>query len=140
MSKSAVIVAVHPETKEVITINKNNLEFGTIRVDQIRVSKENGFLNKTKRSAFITGKLEDLKSENYKAGQILTGTIYRTESRTPLFEGQNPKINPTTKEVHLVDGAPIYFKDYYTENPNAQDILISGVKTSSTIEKLQLVV
>ncbi len=57
--KKSVIVAVHPVTKAVITVNTNKPEFGTIRVDQAITTMENGFLNNTKRSAFITGKVAD---------------------------------------------------------------------------------
>ncbi len=119
-----VKVAVHPETKAVVTKNADKPEFGTIRVDQEVISMENGFLNKTKRSAFINGKYADLLSMGYKEGQILTGQIIRKETFEPQFAGHAPKINPTSKEVVLIDGKKVYFKDSFTANMSAQDELI----------------
>lgn len=137
--KSAIKVAVHPVTKEVITVNVKKPEFGTIRLDQESISMENGFLNKLKRSAFINGKIEDLKLLNYKEGQILAGQIIRKESRKIMFDNQNPKINPTTKQIHLIDGQPVYFKDYYTEDMSAKDELIKSVTNNISVSNQELV-
>lgn len=131
--KGQVKVAIHPETKLVITKNENKPEFGTIRLDQAVVSMENGFLNKSKRCAFIAGKLEDLEAMGYTAGLVLDGQIVRIESHTPQYEGQNFKINPETQEAVRVDGQLVYFKDTYTEDLSAKDTLLktSGVKITS---------
>lgn len=130
--KNHVKVAKHPETGSVITKNENKPEFGTIRVDQEVISMENGFLNKTKRSGFITGKLVDLQSIGYFDGKVLPGQIIRKESFTPLFTGQTPKINPTTKVEVLVEGRQIYFQDRYTEDMNAKDELLRSTVTATT--------
>lgn len=135
--KNQVIVTKHPETGAVITKNENKPAFGTIRVDQDVVTMEKGFINKTRRSAFLAGKLSDLESLNFKAGDILEGRIIRTETRAPQFEGHEPKKypelnsdgtpNPKAGQTVMVDGAPVYFKDEYTVDVNQADTLIKGV-------------
>lgn len=122
--KGQVKVAVHPDTKKVITQNPNKPEFGTIRLDQEVVTMEGGFLNRTKRSGFISGKMTDLEAMGYKEGQIIAGTIRRVESFEPQFEGQNHKINPETKADVLVDGKKVYFQDKFTEDVEAKDVLV----------------
>ncbi len=124
--KKSVKVAIHPETKAVITKNENKPEFGTIRLDQEVISMEGGFLNKTKRSAFIAGKLENLQALELSEGQEFSGQIVRTESFKPMFEGQAHKINPTSKEDVLVDGRKVYFQDTYTEDLTKKDSLINA--------------
>lgn len=135
--KNQVTIAKHPETGDVITVNTNKPAYGTIRVDEESVSMENGFFNKTRRSAFIAGKLEDLKSMNFQAGDKIAGKIVRTETREAQFEGQEPKKypefssdgvtpNPKAGETVLVDGAPVYFSDEYTADLTQSDALIKG--------------
>lgn len=124
--KNQVKVAVHPETKVVITKNENKPEFGTIRLDQEVITMENGFLNRTKRSSFLTGKLLDLQTLGFKEGQVLSGKIVRKESFEPMFVGHTPKINPTSKEEVLIGGKKVYFQDTYTEDETSSDILVSS--------------
>jgi hypothetical protein len=121
--KNPTIVA-HPETNEVVTQNPNKPEYGSIRVDQIITTMENGFLNRSKRVAFIGGKLEDLKELGYKANQVLPGKLVVKESTTPFYAGQSPKINPETGEVMLSNGQEIYRQTVYTSDINAQDNLV----------------
>lgn len=117
MSKSSkATVMAHPSTGAIITPRKNNPEYGVIRVDQETVSMENGFLNKSNRTAWIGGKVSDLESLNLKEGSALPGKIVRRESHTPFYEGQSPKINPSTNEVIEKNGQPVYFQDTYTED------------------------
>ena len=124
--KTQVKVVAHPETGAVITINANKPEFGNIRVDQTIVSMENGFLNKSNRTAFIAGKIEDLKALDLKAGSTLDGKIIRKESFEPMYEGQSAKINPSTDEEVLVDGKNVYFKDSFTADLSTQDSLVKA--------------
>lgn len=132
--KKSVKVAIHPESKAVVTKNTKKPEFGTIRVDQEVITMEGGFLNKTKRSAFIAGKLADLLAINYSDGQVLPGQIIRKESFEPMYEGHAAKINPTTKKEVLIDGKKVYFKDTYTENLSLQDSLISASSSEAVAQ------
>jgi len=121
---NSVKVKAHPITGNVITPSKNP-EWGTIRVDASTQSMENGILNVSNRTAFIRGKIKDLESLNLKAEQVLSGKIVKQESFTPFYEGQNPKINPTTGEVVLKDGKKLFLNYVYTSDLNAStDVFI----------------
>lgn len=113
-----VTVVAHPETGNIITQSKN-LEYGTIRVDAKTVSFENGFLNTSNRVAFIRGKMTDLQSLGLKAGDTLPGIIQKQEQFEPFYEGQSPKINPSTGEVILKEGREIFLQYVYTSDVNA---------------------
>lgn len=135
MSKSTkVTVVAHPETGAVITPRKNNPEYGVIRLDQESVSMENGYLNKSNRTAWLGGKIEDLQSLNLKAGSTLPGKIVRKESHTPFYEGQSPKINPQTSEVVLKDGKEVYMQDMYTDDLDASSYSFIGEEVEALVE------
>jgi len=122
---SSVKVKAHPVTGNVITPSKNP-EWGTIRVDSSTQSMENGILNVSNRTAFIRGKLVQLEALGLKAEQILPGKIVKQESFTPFYEGQQPKINPTTNAVVLKDGKPLFLNYVYTSDLNAAtDVFIA---------------
>ena len=123
---SKVTVIAHPETGLVITPSSNNPEYGTFRVDSENRSLENGFVNISKRSAFIRGRIVDLETLGLKAGQTLAGKIRRKESFHPFYEGQEPKINPTTKEVVLTDGQETYLEFEYTADAKAPDLWVDN--------------
>ena len=132
--KNSVKVAVHPETKAVVTASKNKPEFGTIRLEETGMRFTGGFVNSTKRSAFIRGKVKDLAS--FYAGQELPGQIIAKETRQPQYEGHTPKINQTTSEVISVNGSPVYLSYEYTEDLTAKDQLIQNVPVAVVKEKV----
>lgn len=115
---STVKVVKHPTTGNIVTVGSNP-EYGTIRVDSETVSFSNGYMNKSRRTAFIRGRVSDLKSMNFEDGQRMIGIIQRQESFSPFYDGQTPKINPSTSEVILKDGKEVYFQDVYLEDTNA---------------------
>ena len=130
--KSTLVIAAHPETKAMLTPAKEG--WSTMRVDQKTYTLE-GPGGVRGRSAFITKKNEDWeilkKVMNLQVGLPISGQIVRKESRTPQFEGQNPKKNPTTDEIFLVDGQPVYFQDTYTEDLTAKDeLILSSAKSN----------
>lgn len=126
MSKFVTVIA-HPTTGEVITKSTSKPDFGTIRVDSETKSFENGFINVSKRTAFLRGRLVDLESLGLTAGSKLPGQIVRQESFNPFFtagengalETQKPKSNPTTKEIVLKDGKAVYMQQVFTQDTNA---------------------
>lgn len=129
MNNSKCIVKAHPDTKEVITKwEKDGKSYGRIRIDQAKVEFINGFGSVRNRSAFLTMEAEALESLGLVAGQEfpVAGKIVRKETREPQYEGHNPKINPTTAEIHLVNGAPVYFQDTFTSNMSENDSLIAA--------------
>jgi len=129
-----VKVVAHPETGAVITVSKNNSQYGTIRLDSENVSLEGGFMNKSKRTAFIRGKVEDLQSLGYKAGQTLGGKIMKKESFSPFYEGQKPKVNPSNGEIILTNGEETFLDYTYTSNANALDIWVGS---TNKVEEVQ---
>ena len=132
MNNQAKIVA-HPETGLLITPSVNKPEFGSIRIDSQQKVFSNGFMSVQKRTAFVSGRIEDLETMNLRAGMVLPGKIIRIESFSPFYTAgvngatrtQEPKINPTTGEEVLTDGRPTYIKFMYVEDKNAQDYWIS---------------
>ena len=136
MNTSRPIVQAHPETGEVV-VERPNPEFASIRVDQETTSFEGGFLNKTKRVAFIGGRTEDLKALNFKAGKKMPGKIVVHEAISPFWDGQEPKINPETAEVLTHNGQEIYRNAFYTENVDATDKLLDHDKqtVSNTVSQ-----
>jgi hypothetical protein len=121
---SKVRVTAHPKTGAVVTPSKNNAEYGTIRVEESGLRISNGFANMKRRPAFIRGKVSDLSG--LKAGDELPGKIIAKESFEPWYEGQTPKMNPTTEKAHLVDGQKVFLQYEYTEDLTAQDSLIKA--------------
>ena len=132
MNNQAKIVA-HPETGLLITPSVNKPEFGSIRIDSQQKVFSNGFMSVQKRTAFVSGRIEDLETMNLRAGMVLPGKIIRIESFSPFYTAgvngatrtQESKINPTTGEIVLTDGRPTYLNFVYTEDKNAQDYWIS---------------
>jgi len=121
-----VKVVAHPETGAIITVSKNNSQYGTIRLDSENVSLEGKFMNKSKRTAFIRGKVEDLQSLGYKAGQTLGGKIVKKESFSPFYEGQSPKVNPSNGEIILTNGEETFLDYTYTADNNALDTWVGS--------------
>lgn len=123
-NNGVVKVGVHPDTGLVITQNPNKPEFGSIRLDYKTATLSGGFSSIGNRSAFIHGRMEDLEAFGLKAGQELVGKIIKKEKFSPFYDGQQPKINPTTNEQVLTNGRPTYLEFQYTEDPNAHDMWI----------------
>lgn len=69
---------------------------------------ENGFTRANKRTFVIKGD-EDFLRKHYPLGKVITGKrILVVEDNEAAFEGQQPKINPTTGEIQMHGGMPIY--------------------------------
>lgn len=128
---SKVTIVTHPETGNVVTQNPNKPEYGSIRVDQEVKTFTNGYLNRSKRVAFIGGTMEDLNEMNFREGQILPGKIVVKEQLEAFYSGQSPKINPETNEVLTQGGQPIYRNSFYTEDLTAFDMPL----THDTVEE-----
>lgn len=134
---SQVKVAAHPDTGNVITPSSNNPKFGTIRVDSEHKSFEGGFVNISKRSAFIRGKMSDLNSLGLRKGQALQGKIIKKESFEPFYEGHASKINPQTGEAILTNGRETYLQYEYTADKNACDTWVgeTPAEVSSNVQE-----
>ena len=129
-----VIVKAHPDTNLVITPSATKPEFGKFRVDSRHVSMENGFVNVQKRTAFIAGRTEDLQALGYRAEQSIAGQIIKKESFSPFYAGQEPKINPESKEVVLTNGKPTYLQYEFTQDLNAHDVWVGETSEQISAE------
>jgi hypothetical protein len=109
----------------VISVSKNNPEWGHIRVEQTRmVVNDKGFATATRVSALIPGKVEELAAFGFTAGQELGGTIFIKEQTNP-FNVETPerdlKVAGTSGVICKIGDQAIYRKNFYSENPEKLD-------------------
>jgi hypothetical protein len=118
------------ENGNVIQQNPNKPEYGSIGFEQCLATNRNNFLNFTTKVSFISGTMADLEKfaigYQLKAGMEIPGCLFTEESYRPFWEGQEPKINPSTGHVVLVDGAPVYQKTFYDPTGSKPDVYITG--------------
>tara|TARA_R110000851_G_scaffold151564_1_gene292804 strand:+ start:124 stop:597 length:474 start_codon:yes stop_codon:yes gene_type:complete len=109
------------------------IQLGTIRVEQVVVSVTRGYVNVSKRSAFLTLREEQLSALApllVKDGAFpVPGKLVVTETLTPYVSKstgkvQDPKMNPTTKQVITYQGQPVYMNTDFESNLNAQDTFL----------------
>lgn len=122
------VKVISDEAKNVVIPSKNNPEWGHIRVEQDRmVIDDNGFARKKRISALIPGLVKDLKAFNWKADELVSGSIIFKEQLKP-FNANDPerdyKVAGKTGIVCCIDGEPIYRKTFYSTAINAQDVHI----------------
>jgi hypothetical protein len=109
----------------VISVSKNNPEWGHIRVEQRRmIIDENGFARGSRLSALIPGRVEELAAFNLSAGDVMPGAVYIKEQTIP-FDAKQPerdlKVAGTTGVVCKLGADPIYRKNFYHSNPEKLD-------------------
>lgn len=148
--KTRVIVEA-PNAKKVkqivdgiIAVNPNKPEYGNIQLRTVVPVLNNGFIRTDTRVAFLPGRVEDLQnliaSYDLKAGDDFNEKCYEVklihkESTSPMYEGQNPKLNPSTAEI-VVDenGAAIYRQTIaVTADSEAKDELVASKKVTAPI-------
>ena len=78
-NNDAVKITANKE-RFVVIPSENNPEFGYIRVEQRIMEFTNNWLTPKTRSAIISGKVTDLQSMGYKAGDVLPGRIQIIET------------------------------------------------------------
>ena len=127
MSNKVLVAA--DKNGNVIGVSENNPDYGYIRLEQNSVQiNDQGWLRNAKRSALIKGRVEDLMAAGYREGQELSGKIVVVESLSP-FNVNNPdrdlKIAGDTGVICRVDDEPVYRQSFYTQNPDAFDMLIT---------------
>jgi len=113
----------------VIIQSKNNPDYGYVRLQQDRVTfGNNGWVKKSNVSTLLHGKVDDLQSLNFKAGDDIAGKIVIKEQLDP-FNSNDPerdyKYAGDTGIVCCVDGQPIYRKAFFTADVTAQDVLLA---------------
>lgn len=129
----------------VITLSKNNPEFGFIRVTQRRlVINKKGWVNMKELSALVQADVETLKSLDWVANQKLAGNIVIKESLEPFnneYANKDLKVAGDTGIVCCLDGQPIYRKCFYDPTGNDPDSLVQHnnsveIKSASLVTKL----
>lgn len=129
----------------VITLSKNNPEFGFIRVTQRRlVINKKGWVNMKELSALVQADIETLKSLEWVANQKLVGNIVIKESLEPFnneYADKDLKVAGDTGIVCCLDGQPIYRKCFYDPTGNDPDSLVQHnnsveIKSASLVNKI----
>jgi hypothetical protein len=127
-----IVTAYEPEEgleyrkNNLIRVNSNKPEFGSLMLRTSVNTLNQGFLSKQDRVFFMTGTIEHLEQfvdeNNLRPGtnfNVAMGQKHRIivkERVTPFFEGQTPKIDPSTGEILLLDGNPIYRQTFLVED------------------------
>jgi hypothetical protein len=122
----------------VISVSKNNPDWGHIRVEQTKMLvDERGFARTTRISALIPGEVKDLASFGFTEGQELAGTIYVKEQTNP-FDKVTPerdlKIAGSTGIICKIGNESIYRKNFYSENVEKADETIEHTNKAEIID------
>lgn len=121
----------------VISVSKNNPDWGHIRVEQTRMMvDEKGFARTTRISALIPGEVSALASFGFTAGQELPGTIYVKEQTSPfdkLTPERDLKVAGSTGIICRLGDEAIYRKNFYSENPEKLDETIEHTNKAEII-------
>ena len=124
-----VIAKVNPETRTLFTVG-NNPEWCSIRVESSVLENDEGFWTLKTRVAKIRLQVVLAKAMIEKGllkdGLELPvkGKIIVKESFDPFYEGQQPKINPSTGELVLFMQQGVYRQSIFTSNMNDKDMFI----------------
>lgn len=117
--------------------SKDGIERGFYIAESQEIVMEGGFIRKNKVTALLTLETSLATELAWKEGHQLPGKIVTTESFEPFYDGQECKINPTTKEAVLVDGKKVYRNSVYTDNLQAcSSLIVSGKKASIEAEEI----
>lgn len=122
------VIVSSNEDGSVISLSKNNPQYGYIRVSQKRlVINRKGWVNMKELSALVQADVETLKQLDWKAGQELNGQIVIKESIEP-FSPENSqkdlKIAGDSNVICSINGQPIYRKCFYDPTASDIDILV----------------
>lgn len=108
------IVTKGTNQESIIVVSKNNPEKASIMLKSLTLgANDQGFFTKETRVGFFKGDLKDLMDLNLKEGDDFSAKVFPVklvveESLDAFYAGQEPKINPETKEVITSTGAPVY--------------------------------
>lgn len=110
------IVTLAKDHSDIVMISKNNPESAAIMLRNDVVSLNSaGFLQTEKRVGLLKGKTEEIRAlaaglkpgDDFSAKRFPVKLVIQ-ESNTPFFDGQTPKINPSTAEIVTSNGSPVY--------------------------------
>jgi len=128
--KITPVLIAGTEDDVVVVVNENKPDYASMMLEQLVFVNNNGFLNKKRRVAFLTGTVEQMQEfanmMGAAKGKELPGHLYVKETFYPQYEGHQPKCNPRTGRACLVDGALVYWKTYYDDTGTRGDEMITG--------------
>lgn len=106
----------HPQ-HPIITVNGNNPEYGFIMLRSESLELNQGWLRTAVRVGRIQNRVEelvklveqfDLKEGDNFSQKVMDTKLIVKEQNEPFYDGQEPKINPTTGEVVTHGGKEVY--------------------------------
>ena len=110
------IVTAPQGSNQILMISRKNPDSAAIMLrSEIQGINAQGFVQNEVRVGLVKGKTEDMRkiAANLKAGdnfseKVMPVKLVVKESLEPFYSGQEPKINPQTKETVTHMGAPVY--------------------------------
>lgn len=110
-------------TSSGFTIGASGIANATNKSALLRLRKEhlNAFLKYAGTS--LTDSSNELTKE---MPTTLSGVLQVQESFEPFYEGQSAKINPSTQEVVMMNGKPIYRQTVFLGDAKAPDYVFVG--------------
>jgi len=135
---SNVTISKPENATSIIITSKNNPEQGAImlRTNSFVLNNE-GFVSEQKRVGWFKGEVKTLeafvKQHGLKDGMNfpIPVKLIVKESVTPFYQGQAPKINPTTAEVVMSAGSPVYRNTFVVaETSEEHDVLLTSDKVA----------
>jgi hypothetical protein len=119
------IVTKSAKHDSIIMISKTNPNSASIMLrSETLGANDQGFLQKEVRVGLFKGKTEDLKALNLHEGQdfstVIPIKLIVKESFDPFYAGQEPKMNPDTKETVTSGGAPVYRQTIVVADSSAE--------------------
>lgn len=120
----------------IITIGRNE-EYGSImlRQEKLVIAPGTNIMNIQPRTAQFAGRIENLEKMVQEYGlkegdnfskKVTDVELIVEESHEPFYEGQEPKINPSTGEVVTSDGQEVYRQTFIKpKSEEANDKLLT---------------
>lgn len=141
-----ITIVANPNTGNVITeremTNKDGSTsvLGVIQLSQKSMTGLSGIGRVSKRTAFVTLGEDALE---FMADSLVEGNEFPVAGRLVIEEtlkgwvskdgkkSQDPKINPTTKDVITYAGQPVYRNTSFSEDVNAVDVFLKDAPTAT---------
>lgn len=122
------IVTTPKDSKEIVIISKNNPYSAAIMLrSETQTVNDQGFIQTEVRVGLVKGKLDEIRkiAAGLKAGddysaKVMPVKLVVKEALEPFYNGQQPKINPQTKETVTHLGAPVYRQTLVVSESSAE--------------------
>lgn len=100
--------------------------YATVNLQQREMTVVNKRLHWTIRNTAITGTLDDMTYMKFNAGDCMTGKIIIVETTEPPYPDTPEKCLKWDEGsvCRTADGKVIYQQTFYTDDPNAEDVIL----------------